>query len=54
MVAMHPDAMERLELFRGDIILLKVRTSARFHPLGPKIRGQASDLDADLAVLVVT
>lgn len=26
-VAMHPDTMERLQLFRGDTVLLKVRMS---------------------------
>ena len=26
-VALHPDTMERLQLFRGDTVLLKVRMS---------------------------
>ena len=30
-VALHPDTMERLQLFRGDTVLLKVRSvPARF------------------------
>jgi len=27
-VALHPDTMERLQLFRGDTVLLKVRMSS--------------------------
>jgi len=27
-VALHPDTMERLQLFRGDTVLLKVRASS--------------------------
>jgi hypothetical protein len=33
---MQPDAMERLQIFRGNTVLLKVRASAQFHLLGAK------------------
>lgn len=30
-VALHPDTMEKLQLFRGDTILIKVRCCSRFY-----------------------
>jgi transitional endoplasmic reticulum ATPase len=31
-VALHPDTMERLQLFRGDTVLLKVSTRPNMRP----------------------
>ncbi|KAK1681629.1 hypothetical protein QYE76_042477 [Lolium multiflorum] len=54
-VALHPDTMERLQLFRGDTVLLKVcACPGSFLPLsrGPNQTASLVDCVADLGIRV--